>query len=163
MFETIYGNVFFLHLNTHTFLNIIVNKPLLPCKYCTENKFTSVTPLVLIDVSPLTHPFSVSSPDIAASEPIADMLLKAEESWTQRLKDPSTPLPSTDQRYDSGSHDLTMPVKHLWVQSFLYNYNWNVILKRGDNNGSFFIQWVLIFWPTLSRFLLKEPLGYFHL
>uniref|UniRef100_A0A3P8VT99 Myosin motor domain-containing protein n=1 Tax=Cynoglossus semilaevis TaxID=244447 RepID=A0A3P8VT99_CYNSE len=53
--------------------------------------------------------------DIAASEPIADMLLKAEESWTQRLKDPSTPLPSTDQRYDSGSHDLTMPVKHISI------------------------------------------------
>ncbi|XP_042282224.1 unconventional myosin-XVI isoform X1 [Thunnus maccoyii] len=51
--------------------------------------------------------------DIAASEPIADMLLNAEESWLQRLKDPSTPLPPTDQRYDGGSHDLNTPVKNL--------------------------------------------------
>ncbi|CAI5655783.1 unnamed protein product [Oreochromis niloticus] len=51
--------------------------------------------------------------DIAVSEPIADMLLNAEESWQQRLKDPSAPLPSTDQRYDSGSHDLNTPVKNL--------------------------------------------------
>ncbi|XP_041663460.1 unconventional myosin-XVI isoform X2 [Cheilinus undulatus] len=51
--------------------------------------------------------------DIAASEPIADLLLNAEESWLQRLKDPSTPLPSTDQRYDGGSHDLNTPVKNL--------------------------------------------------
>ncbi|XP_058479130.1 unconventional myosin-XVI isoform X1 [Solea solea] len=51
--------------------------------------------------------------DIAASDPIADMLLKAEESWLQRLKDPSVPLPSTDQRYDGGSHDLNTPVKNL--------------------------------------------------
>ncbi|KAM4609069.1 unconventional myosin-XVI isoform 2-T3 [Polymixia lowei] len=51
--------------------------------------------------------------DIAASEPIADMLLKAEECWLQRLKDPSAPLPSADQRYDGGSHDLTTPVKNL--------------------------------------------------
>ncbi|KAM6978300.1 unconventional myosin-XVI isoform 2-T3 [Tautogolabrus adspersus] len=51
--------------------------------------------------------------DIAASEPIADLLLNAEESWLQRLSDPSLPLPSTDQRYDSGSHDLNTPVKNL--------------------------------------------------
>ncbi|XP_053295375.1 unconventional myosin-XVI [Pleuronectes platessa] len=50
---------------------------------------------------------------IAASKPIADMLLNAEESWLQRLKDPSAPLPPTDQRYDGGSHDLTTPVKNL--------------------------------------------------
>ncbi len=57
-------------------------------------------------------------PDIAASVPIADMLLNAEESWLQRLSDPSAPLPSTDQRYDGGSHDLNTPVKNLWVNSF---------------------------------------------
>ncbi|KAM9709629.1 unconventional myosin-XVI isoform 1-T1 [Menidia menidia] len=51
--------------------------------------------------------------DIAVSEPIADMLLSAEESWLQRLKDPSAPLPSTDQRYDGGSHDLSTPLKSL--------------------------------------------------
>uniref|UniRef100_A0A667WPT4 Myosin XVI n=1 Tax=Myripristis murdjan TaxID=586833 RepID=A0A667WPT4_9TELE len=59
------------------------------------------------------HILYVMSSDIAASEPIVDMLLKAEESWLQRLKDPSAPLPSTDQRYDGGSHDLNTPVKNL--------------------------------------------------
>ncbi|XP_040056748.2 unconventional myosin-XVI isoform X1 [Gasterosteus aculeatus] len=51
--------------------------------------------------------------DISTCEPIADMLQNAEESWLQRLKDPSAPLPSTDQRYDDGSHDLNAPVKNL--------------------------------------------------
>ncbi|XP_070770999.1 unconventional myosin-XVI [Enoplosus armatus] len=50
---------------------------------------------------------------IAVSQPIADMLLNAEESWLQRLTDPSAPLPSTDQRYDGGSHDLNTPVKNM--------------------------------------------------
>uniref|UniRef100_A0A3Q4GPB9 Myosin motor domain-containing protein n=1 Tax=Neolamprologus brichardi TaxID=32507 RepID=A0A3Q4GPB9_NEOBR len=59
--------------------------------------------------------FYFMSLDIAVSEPIADMLLNAEESWQQRLKDPSAPLPSTDQRYDSGSHDLNTPVKNLGI------------------------------------------------
>ncbi len=59
------------------------------------------------------------SSDIAVSEPIADMLLNAEESWLQRLTDPSAPLPCTDQRYDGGSHDLNTPVKNLWVNSFI--------------------------------------------
>uniref|UniRef100_A0A3Q2PQ17 Myosin motor domain-containing protein n=1 Tax=Fundulus heteroclitus TaxID=8078 RepID=A0A3Q2PQ17_FUNHE len=39
--------------------------------------------------------------DLAVSEPIAEMLLNAEESWLQRLKDPSAPLPSTDSKRDS--------------------------------------------------------------
>lgn len=64
---------------------------------------TCEIPLILI----------ILSPDIAASEAIAEMLLNAEESWLQRLKDPSTPLPSADQRYDGGSHDLNTPVKNL--------------------------------------------------
>ncbi|XP_074550716.1 unconventional myosin-XVI isoform X2 [Halichoeres trimaculatus] len=51
--------------------------------------------------------------EVAASEPIADMLLNAEESWLQRLKDPSAPPLSTDQRYDGGSHDLNTPLKNL--------------------------------------------------
>uniref|UniRef100_A0A673B4S7 Myosin XVI n=1 Tax=Sphaeramia orbicularis TaxID=375764 RepID=A0A673B4S7_9TELE len=55
----------------------------------------------------------VMFPDIAASEPIVEMLLNAEENWLQRLKDPSAPLHSTDQRYDSGLHDLNTPVKNL--------------------------------------------------
>ncbi|XP_057707425.1 unconventional myosin-XVI isoform X2 [Corythoichthys intestinalis] len=51
--------------------------------------------------------------DIAASEHIADILVTSEVNWLQRLKDPSTPVLSTDQRYDSGSHDLNTPVKNL--------------------------------------------------
>ncbi|XP_028249307.1 unconventional myosin-XVI isoform X2 [Parambassis ranga] len=51
--------------------------------------------------------------DIAVSEPIADMLLSAEDSWLQRLMDPAVPLPSTDQCYDGGSHDLNTLVKNL--------------------------------------------------
>ncbi len=58
-------------------------------------------------------------PDIAASVPIADMLLNAEESWLQRLSDPSAPLPPTDQRYDGGLHDLNTPVKNLWVKGLI--------------------------------------------
>uniref|UniRef100_A0A8C6WNU7 Myosin XVI n=1 Tax=Neogobius melanostomus TaxID=47308 RepID=A0A8C6WNU7_9GOBI len=50
---------------------------------------------------------------IAASEPIAEMLLNAEETWLQRLEDPSLPLPSTDQHSDSGLQDLNTPVKNL--------------------------------------------------
>lgn len=47
------------------------------------------------------------------------MLLNAEESWLQRLTDPSAPLPRTDQRYDGGSHDLNTPVKNMWVNNFI--------------------------------------------
>uniref|UniRef100_A0A087Y002 Myosin XVI n=1 Tax=Poecilia formosa TaxID=48698 RepID=A0A087Y002_POEFO len=53
------------------------------------------------------------SVDLAVSEPMAEMLLSAEESWLQRLKDPGAPLPPTDQRYDGGSHDLNTPLKTL--------------------------------------------------
>uniref|UniRef100_A0A8C5GII5 Myosin motor domain-containing protein n=1 Tax=Gouania willdenowi TaxID=441366 RepID=A0A8C5GII5_GOUWI len=52
--------------------------------------------------------------DIAFSKPISDMLLKAEECWLQRLKDPSAPLPCVDQRYDGGSYDLHTPVKNFF-------------------------------------------------
>ncbi|KAK7882484.1 hypothetical protein WMY93_028658 [Mugilogobius chulae] len=44
--------------------------------------------------------------DIAASQPIAEMLLNAEENWLQRLKDPSYPSPSNDQKYESALQDL---------------------------------------------------------
>ncbi|XP_061579339.1 unconventional myosin-XVI [Cololabis saira] len=50
--------------------------------------------------------------DVAVSELIAEMLLSAEESWLQRVKDPSAPPPSTDRRYDGGSHDLSVPLKN---------------------------------------------------
>ncbi|CAL8322463.1 unnamed protein product [Merluccius merluccius] len=50
--------------------------------------------------------------DMAASEAILDMLLKGEECWLQRLKDPSAPLPCADPRYDDwAQHDPTTPVK----------------------------------------------------
>uniref|UniRef100_A0A3Q3XIS7 Myosin motor domain-containing protein n=1 Tax=Mola mola TaxID=94237 RepID=A0A3Q3XIS7_MOLML len=58
------------------------------------------------------HLASKYGQDIAASEPIVDLLLNAEESWLQRLVDPSVPLPPTDQRYDGGSHDINKPVKN---------------------------------------------------
>ncbi|KAJ0070323.1 hypothetical protein NL108_007665, partial [Boleophthalmus pectinirostris] len=51
--------------------------------------------------------------DIAASQPIAEMLLNAEENWLQRLKDPSSPLPSTNQQYEGALQDLNTPVKNL--------------------------------------------------
>lgn len=56
--------------------------------------------------------------DIAASEAIAELLLRAEENWLQRLSDPSVSLPSADWRYDSGSHDINTPVKNLWVLAY---------------------------------------------
>ncbi|XP_051938387.1 unconventional myosin-XVI [Hippocampus zosterae] len=51
--------------------------------------------------------------DIAASEHIADLLLSGETRWPHKLKDPRTPLLSTDQHCDGGSHDLNTPVKKL--------------------------------------------------
>ncbi|KAM9447922.1 LOW QUALITY PROTEIN: unconventional myosin-XVI-like [Salvelinus alpinus] len=50
---------------------------------------------------------------IAASDPIMNMLLRAEECWVERLKDPSVPPAPTDKRYDGGEHDHTIPVKNL--------------------------------------------------
>lgn len=58
--------------------------------------------------------------DIAASQPIAEMLLSAEENWLQRIKDPSAPLLSSNQCYDGGLHDLSTPLKNLWVNSFSF-------------------------------------------
>lgn len=58
-------------------------------------------------------PLGFLSLDLAVSEPIAEMLHSAEESWLQRLKDPGAPLLSTDQRYDGGSHDFNTPLKTL--------------------------------------------------
>uniref|UniRef100_A0A8C7YQ64 Myosin XVI n=1 Tax=Oryzias sinensis TaxID=183150 RepID=A0A8C7YQ64_9TELE len=51
--------------------------------------------------------------DVAVSEHIATILLDAEESWLQRLKDPSTPVPRTDHSYDGGSYDIDTPLKSL--------------------------------------------------
>ncbi|KAM8856722.1 unconventional myosin-XVI isoform 5-T5 [Spinachia spinachia] len=63
------------------------------------------------------------STDICTCQPIADLLQDAEESWLQRLKDPAAPLPSTDQRYDGGSHDLNTPVKNFIVFSNMLHRN----------------------------------------
>lgn len=60
---------------------------------------------------------NILSPDVAASEHIAEIFLSAEESWLQRQADPSTPLPCSEQRYDGGSHDVNTPVKNLYVLS----------------------------------------------
>ena len=93
----------------------------------------------------------VISPDISASEPIAEMLLNAEESWLQRLKDPSAPLPSTDQRYDGGSHDLNTPVKNLWVNSFMGTV---------VNLRSFHRLLTLLFPPHLSLILCPKSASF---
>lgn len=67
---------------------------------------------------------NILSPDVAASEHIAEIFLSAEESWLQRQADPSTPLPCAEQRYDGGSRDVNTPVKNLYVlpsvEFFLY-------------------------------------------
>lgn len=68
---------------------------------------------------PIIIALCVLSPDVAASRLIADMLLNAEESWPQRLADPTAPLPCANDRYDCSSHDISTPVKNLWVYSFI--------------------------------------------
>ncbi|XP_057192130.1 unconventional myosin-XVI isoform X1 [Triplophysa rosa] len=50
--------------------------------------------------------------DIAATEQIAEMLLRAEEFWVQRQTDPSAPPPS-DESYTEANQDSSLPVKKL--------------------------------------------------
>ncbi|XP_030642796.1 unconventional myosin-XVI [Chanos chanos] len=50
--------------------------------------------------------------DVAASDLIADMLLKAEEFWVQRQKDPTAP-PPLDEQYEEANQDAVMLVKKL--------------------------------------------------
>ncbi|KAF6724818.1 Unconventional myosin-XVI [Oryzias melastigma] len=51
--------------------------------------------------------------DVAVSEHIATILLDAEESWLQKLNDPSAPAPRIDHSYDGGSYDIDTPLKSL--------------------------------------------------
>lgn len=101
------------------------------------------------------------SPDIAASEPIVDMLLNAEESWLQRLLDPSAPLPSTDQRYDGGSHDLNTPVKNLWVNNLISTVIVLWLLFKFWIYFSFFSHPIVcsLFLHLLCPYQLRNPLG----
>ncbi|XP_034160516.2 unconventional myosin-XVI isoform X2 [Pangasianodon hypophthalmus] len=51
--------------------------------------------------------------DIAASDQIADMLLKAEEFWVQRQKDPTLLLPHSEEHCEDLNQDVSMLVKKL--------------------------------------------------
>ncbi|XP_033867625.3 unconventional myosin-XVI-like isoform X1 [Acipenser ruthenus] len=51
--------------------------------------------------------------DIAASEFIEDMLLKAETTWEERIRDPATVSLTQEEPYEEIIHDVSMPVKKL--------------------------------------------------
>ncbi|XP_072542195.1 unconventional myosin-XVI isoform X3 [Salminus brasiliensis] len=51
--------------------------------------------------------------DIAASDLIADVLLKAEGFWVQKQKDPTTQPPHLDEHCEEFNQDISMPVKKL--------------------------------------------------
>lgn len=53
--------------------------------------------------------------DIAASDQIADMLLKAEEFWVQRQKDPTLLPPHSVEHCEDLNQDVSMLVKKLYV------------------------------------------------
>lgn len=95
------------------------------------------------------------------TEPIAEMLLNAEDSWLQRLKDPSTPLPSTDQRYDGGSHDVSTPLKNLWVSYFKNTHVLSIV------NCTFLVNHQICllyhFYLVTIHAVLQEPSGSSHL
>lgn len=59
--------------------------------------------------------------DIAATEQIADMLLRAEEFWVQRQTDPSASPPS-DESYSETNQDSSLPVKKLYVDACVYYF-----------------------------------------
>uniref|UniRef100_A0A3B1IZ67 Myosin motor domain-containing protein n=1 Tax=Astyanax mexicanus TaxID=7994 RepID=A0A3B1IZ67_ASTMX len=54
-----------------------------------------------------------SFPDIAASDLIADMLLKAEGFWVQKQKDPTAQPPHLDEHCEDLNQDISMPVKKM--------------------------------------------------
>lgn len=56
---------------------------------------------------------SFMSVDVAASDQIADMLLRAEEFWVQRHKDPGVALPMPDENCEDLVQDVATPVKKL--------------------------------------------------
>ncbi|XP_062389635.1 unconventional myosin-XVI [Sardina pilchardus] len=51
--------------------------------------------------------------DVAASDHIADMLLRAEEFWVQHHKDPGVALPMPDENCEDLAQDVATPVKKL--------------------------------------------------
>ncbi|MGH0127285.1 UNVERIFIED_CONTAM: hypothetical protein FKN15_068513 [Acipenser sinensis] len=51
--------------------------------------------------------------DIAASEFIEDMLLKAETTWEERIRDPATMSLTQEEPYEEIIHDVSMSVKKL--------------------------------------------------
>ncbi|XP_051567236.1 unconventional myosin-XVI-like [Myxocyprinus asiaticus] len=51
--------------------------------------------------------------DIAATEQIAEMLLRAEEFWVQRQTDPSAPSPQSEEHCTDVNQDSDLPVKKL--------------------------------------------------
>jgi len=53
--------------------------------------------------------------DIAATEQIADMLMRGEEFWVQRQTDPSFPPPQSEEHCTEANQDNNLPVKKLYV------------------------------------------------
>lgn len=53
--------------------------------------------------------------DVAASDKIAEVLLKAEEYWVQRQKDPTLLLPHLEEHCEDLNQDVSMLVKKLYV------------------------------------------------
>ncbi|XDV30854.1 hypothetical protein PO909_033688, partial [Leuciscus waleckii] len=51
--------------------------------------------------------------DVAATEQIADMLMRAEEFWVQRQTDPSVPSPQSEEHCTEVNQDYNLPVKKL--------------------------------------------------
>uniref|UniRef100_A0A8B9GP55 Myosin XVI n=1 Tax=Astyanax mexicanus TaxID=7994 RepID=A0A8B9GP55_ASTMX len=82
---------------------------------CADNTYW--TPLHLaakygqVSISVTDGPFSF--PDIAASDLIADMLLKAEGFWVQKQKEPTAQPPHLDEHCEDLNQDISMPVKKL--------------------------------------------------
>lgn len=63
----------------------------------------------------LTHCDFVFFLDVAATEQIADMLMRAEEFWVQRQTDPSVPSPQSEEHCTEFNQDNNLPVKKLYV------------------------------------------------
>ncbi|XP_035266234.1 unconventional myosin-XVI isoform X2 [Anguilla anguilla] len=51
--------------------------------------------------------------DVAATELMAELLRKAEESWEQWLREPSNPLPASDEQFEEATHDAATPTRKL--------------------------------------------------
>lgn len=54
--------------------------------------------------------------DMAATEQIAEMLMRAEEFLVQRQTDPSAPPPQSEEHCTEANQDSSLPVKKLYVQ-----------------------------------------------